>query len=366
MALLDALILTCTNCRRTSAIANYGIETDTVPRQETWLVWGCVRCNTNHRWLIPNGRKVEDTAARSLHNSVAHHKARRRKNIYERLKNIAGQEQRKVLFGELIWWWRNEAGLEQTEAATAAEITSRQWMRIEAGEMLPHADNLERVVHAAQGCMDQAFRVIGSTKRWKPEFIRRIRSFRERIVSDEHFQVVPKRIKTTSPDVEFALDAFRNVLPVEADEDKFLIFAHIIFQSYWTRLLGGTITVDDKRAEIIPVMMKLADTFERCEDKKAKYFVVYEMACVAEMFMRKEEIADFVQYFLGRIFISGIGAEQTEARVGSQWKELTSSEKLTLMLFDQINRKYQPRLIKLYQKLSATERESDWSFFSEG
>jgi transcriptional regulator with XRE-family HTH domain len=362
---MDVLILTCTNCRRTSA-ADYGIEIESIPRKETWLLWGCVRCNTNHHWLIPNNRSVEDTAARSLGNSVACHKAHRRKNIYDRLKDLAEEEQRKVLFGELIWWWRNEAELEQTQAAAAAKITSRQLMRIEAGETLPHADNIERVVHAVRGSMDQAFRIIGSNRQWKEEFIRRVQSFASRQAEEERFQIARPGVRITSPDVELALEAFRNVLPVEADEDKFLIFAHIIFQSYWTRLLGGTITVDDRRAEIIPVVRRLADTFERCEDKKAKYFVVYEMARVAETFLRKQEIADFVQYFLEAIFISGVGAEQTEARVGSQWKELTSSEKLTLMLFDLINPKYQPRLIKLYQKLAATERQSDWSFWSEG
>lgn len=365
MALLNILILTCTNCRRTSAVPDFGIESEEIPRPETWLDWGCQRCHTNHHWLIPEGREVEDTAAKSLTFSVAYHKAYRRKNIYARLKDVREKEQMKMLFGELIWWWRNEAELEQKEAAAAAKLTSREWMRIEAGKTLPHADNFERIVHAAQGCMDQAFRVIGSTKRWKPEFIRRIQSFRERIVPDKHFQVVPKRIKTTSPDVELALDAFRSVLPVEPDDDKFLTFAHNIHQAFWTRLLGGTITVDDKRGEIIPVLTALADIFERCENKRAKHFVVYEMARVAKLFMRPEEIADFVHHFLRVCFLSGVGAEQTEARVGSEWKELTSFEKLTLMLFDLINTKYQPRLIKLCQKLAATDRLSDWDFFQQ-
>jgi len=308
---------------------------------------------------------VEDTAAKSLHNSVAHHKARRRKNIYARLQGLAEEDQRSALFGELIWWWRNEAGLYQTVAAAAVELTSREWMRIEAGKVLPQPDNLERVVHAVRGSMDQAFRIIGSNRQWKPEFVKRLKSLQERLSRDEHFQVVRKGVKITSPDVELALDAFRNVLPAEPDEDKFLILAHIIFQSYWTRKLGGTITVDDERAEIIPVVMKLADTFERCENKRAKYFVVDQIVRIAEMFMRKEEIADFVQHFLRTCFNSRAADEQTEARVGAEWKELTPTEKLVLTLYDLTNSKYKPRLAKLCKNLSATERRSEWSFFVE-
>jgi transcriptional regulator with XRE-family HTH domain len=323
-----------------------------------------VRCNTNHRWLIPQGRTVEDTAWKSLRHSTAYKEARKRKNVYAQTRGITDQQKRKILLGELIWWWRNEAGLKQVAAAAAAEITSREWMRVEEGKSLPRTDNLKKMVRAARGTMDQAFLVIGTTREWKQEFIRRVREFQARFEENSHFQVLHKEVEL-EPDVEFALDAFRRVLPVEADEDSFLFFALAIHQAFWTRRLGGTVTVDDNRAEIIPVVKNLADMFERCQGKTTKQLVVYEMARAAGMFMRKREIADFVQYFLQTSFNSIAGEEETKRRIGAGWKELTPPEKVILALFDLVNPKYQPRLIKSCQKLNSTERRPEWWFIPD-
>src|SRR6266403_307289 len=345
------LILTCSNCRRTSAVRP-GIERFKSPRVETWLEWGCVRCNTNHRWLIPKGRTVENTARESLKHSIAHPKARKRKSVYVRLRGVPEDERMRILFGELIWWWRNESALELEQAASAAQITSRQWMRVEAGKNLPHADNLQRIVHASRGTMDQAFLVIASAKKWRREFIRRIRQYRKRVEDNSQIQCVPANVEL-EPDVELALDAFRRVLPAEADENKFLFFALAIHQIYWTRSLGGTITVDDDRSEIVPAIMNIADILERCENKKAKYSVIYEMARGAGLLLRRPELADFVRYFLRVSFNSSAGEEEVERRLGPVWKELVAPEKLVLALFDLVDPEYQPRLIKSFRKLKA-------------
>jgi transcriptional regulator with XRE-family HTH domain len=354
------LILTCTNCNKTSVVQP-GIENVRVPKIETELIWGCVRCNTNHRWLIRKERKVEDTARESLRHSTAHERSRRRKNVYARLRGVTDDEKTKILFGELIWWWRNEAGLGQVEAAAKARITRREWMRIEAGETFPRQDNLRRIVHAVRGTMDQAFLVVGTAHKWKHEFVRQVRRAQKRYAKGSHFQVVHKDVQL-EPDVELALDMFRKVLPVEADEDSFLFFAHAIHQAYWTKLLGGTVTVDDNRSEIIPAVKNLADMFERCDGMRAKHLVVYEMARAARMFMRKEEIADFAQYFLQMSFNSLAGEDETKRRVGAGWKVVTPEEKVILALFDLVDPKYQPRLIKSCQKLSSTERRPEWWF----
>lgn len=357
------LIVTCSNCRKTSAVQP-GIEDMRFPRIETCLLWGCVRCNTNHRWLIPQGRTVEDTAWKSLRHSSAHEKPRNRKNVYARIRGKTDQEKRKSLLGELIWWWRNEAGLGQVAAAAAAQISSREWMRVEEGKSLPRTDNLQKMVRAARGTMDQAFLVIGTTREWKQEFIRRVREFQARFEENSHFQVLHKEVGL-EPDAELALDAFRRVLPAEADVDSFLFFAHAIHQAYWARLLGGTVTVDEDRAEIISAVRNLADLFERCDGKKAKHLVVYEMARAAGMFMRKREIADFVQYFLQMSFNSIAGEGETKRRIGAGWKELTPPEKVILALFDLVNPKYQSRLIKSCQKLNSTERRPEWWFIPD-
>ena len=117
--MVTILILTCSNCYKTSAVQP-GIEEVRSPRIETELVWGCVRCNTNHRWLIRRGRTVEDTARKSLRHSTAHEKSRSRKNVYARVRGVTDDEKTKILFGELVWWWRNEAGLGQVETAAKA------------------------------------------------------------------------------------------------------------------------------------------------------------------------------------------------------------------------------------------------------
>jgi len=247
---------------------------------------------------------------------------RDRKDVYTLIRGVPKDERERILFGELIWWWRNEAGIGQADAAAAAGITSREWMRVEAGKSLPREKNLERIVHAARGSMDQAFLIIGSARNWKQEFIKRVQSFQARIAEREHFNVDARGLES-DPDVELALQAFRRVLPVEPDDNRFLFLAHAIHQAYWTRLLGGTITVDDKRAEIIPAVMKLADIFERYESKKTKQLVVYELTRVAGLLMRKQELADFVQLFLQWSFNSGAGEGETEALCCRSLRELS-------------------------------------------
>jgi len=65
-------------------------------------------------------------------------------------------------------------------------------------------------------------------------------------------------------------------------------------------------------------------------------------------------------------FNSIAGEEETKRRIGAGWKELTPPEKVILALFDLVNPKYQPRLIKSCQKLSSTERRPEWWFIPDG
>jgi transcriptional regulator with XRE-family HTH domain len=357
------LLLTCDNCRMTSAV-NPGFDKMEFPRQEAWIEWGCVRCDINHRWEIPQGRTVFDTALASLKHSLAYKKALKRPSVYSRLEGASADDQPKILFGELIWWWREEAGLQQKEAAAAARINRRELMRVETGKSMPHPDNFERVVRAVRGIMRQAFLVTGSKKNWDPEFLRRVTEFELRLASTSELQILPRDWKLhepSAPDVELAINEFRRVLPGEPDESNFLFFAYGIHQAFWQRLLRGTVTIDDKKPDIIAAVMNLANILDRSEDKRTKYFVIYELARGARMFLTKPEIADFAQHFF-REFNSSAGRDETERRIGPEFKELTPAEKLILTLFDLVPAKYQPRLIRLCKKLSDTERRPDWWF----
>jgi hypothetical protein len=89
-----------------------------------------------HSWGTNSRRHGEE----SLRHSTAHKEAANRNNVYVQLRGVTDKEKSRILFGELIWLWRNEAGLGQVEAAAKARITSREWMRIEAGKTLPRAD----------------------------------------------------------------------------------------------------------------------------------------------------------------------------------------------------------------------------------
>lgn len=358
------LILTCDNCRRTSAVQAVIDKVD-FPREETWLLWDCVRCNKAHQWLIPSGRSLEDTAKQSLKSSSAYSKVGEREDVYQRLSNALPETHRKILFGELTWWWRQEVAGDLTIAkvARAADITVRQWIRIEAGASMPHQKNLVGIVHAVDGIMDQAYMLIGSDKDWAKELERYLADEEERISRDALFQKEPEGYTLQaweSPDVEAALQALRRVLPFEFDEDHFLFYAYMVHQGYWGRQLGGPITMDDTRAEIIPVIKKLFNLFGRCENKQAQYRIVYLMVRGAKAYMTQSVMVSLVIYFIRRSFTSAIGEDETSSRVGEQWEYLSPTEKIALTLFDLIDPQYQPRFIKACQKLQGSAKGIDY------
>src|SRR4051812_19666321 len=109
------LILTCNNCHKTSAVGA-AVETVEIPRDETRLLWTCPRCNEGHEWLVPTGRSIEDTARGSFKYSPAYAKSAEREDVYEKLEVESPATHGKILLGEQIWWWREEAGLTQKEA----------------------------------------------------------------------------------------------------------------------------------------------------------------------------------------------------------------------------------------------------------
>jgi transcriptional regulator with XRE-family HTH domain len=262
----------------------------------------------------------------------------------------------------LIWWWREEIGLTQKEAARRARIGARQWSRLEDGENKPHAGNLKRIVRAVQGSMEQADLITGSNKTWERDFKRRMKELEERISPSADFQIDPEGWALhpeIESDVDLTLREFRRVLPAEPHEDKFLYFAHAIHQAYWARRVGGPITIDDNRAEIIPAVKKLIDILERSENKKVQYRVIYEMAVGAEMFMTEPQIADLVTHFLLLSCNSAAGEHETKRRIQHEWKQSSAKERLILILFDLIDPHYKPRLIEACQKLQASPPQTD-------
>lgn len=348
------LILACNNCRRTSAVRAV-VDSVDHPRKETWLIWDCARCNKHHRWLVPRRKSLEETARQSLKNSVAYGKAGERQDIYQRLNSSLPEEREKILFSELIWWWRHELprGLTLEEIAEAAQMTKRQWLRIEAGENLPHPKNLVRVVRAVDGVMDQAYLITDSNKRWKHELELHLANEEARICMDESLQKSPEDYTLQSwesPDVEVALEAFRRVLPYESDVDHFLFYAYTVHQEYWGRGSDGTITIDDNRDEVIPVLKKIFDIFERCKDRQESYRIVHLLARGAKFYMPKTLLINLVIHFIRRSFTSAVGEDDTRSRMGEEWAHLSPIERLALILFDLIDPQNQPRFIKVCQK----------------
>lgn len=355
------LILTCNTCRKTSAVAAV-VETVEIPRDETWLLWTCPRCNETHEWLVPTGRSIEDTARGSFKYSPAHARSAERQDVYERLGVESPATHGKILLGEMIWWWREEAGLTQKEAARRADIGPHQWSRLEDGKNKPHAKNLQRIVQAVRGSIEQAELITGSNKPRKHDLKRRMKELEERISPSPDFQLNPEGWPLhpdIESDVDLTLREFRRVLPAEPHEDKFLFFAHAIHQAYWARRVGGPITIDDNRSEIIPAVSKLIDILERCEDRKARYWVIYEMAVGAEMFMTQAQVADLMVQFMNHSFNSRAGEHETQRRIVQEWKQSSPKERLILTLFDLIAPENKPGLIEACRKLQASPRQTD-------
>jgi hypothetical protein len=292
---------------------------------------------------------------------VAYRKSIGHDDVYQRLKGASPKIQRKILFGELIWWWRQEAPRELSQAmvAEAADLTPRQWIRIEAGENFPQPNNLVGVVHAVDGIMDQAYLLIDSDKIWNHEMERRLADEEARISRDAFFQKAPDDDmpeEWMSPDVEVAFRSLKKVLAYEPHVDHFLFYAYTVHQEYWGGGSGGTITIDDDRSKIIPALKKLFNIFESSENKRTPYLVVNLMATGAKLFLTKFLLLNLVIYFIRRSFTSAIGEDETRIRMGEEWEKLSPMERLALILFDLINPEYQQRYIMACQKLKGSAK----------
>lgn len=57
----------------------------------------------------------------------------------------------KVTLGELLNGWRTKSGLTQKQAADSAGVNQGTWSRWERGELMPGADDLNRILDAAKG-----------------------------------------------------------------------------------------------------------------------------------------------------------------------------------------------------------------------
>jgi len=355
------LIITCSNCRRT-CVVNEVARSAEPERPAGQMVWVCPRCARRHMWEIPRGGSLEDTARHSLKNSDAYERSTTRRDVYDRVSEAPREAAGKILLGELIWWWREEAGLTKERAAEAAGITVRQLRRIEAGESMPRADNLEGIVHAVGGVMDQAYLLSGSGKKWSEEFKRRLAEQEARINPKVNFQKDAEGQELSpgeSPDVEIALGELRRVLPAEPDENHFLFYAHLVYQEYWGKRLGGPITLDDLRAQVVPAVMKLINILERSDSKTVVRRVINVMAREALFFMTEPQVADLLIIFINSISMSAAEEDETRRRIEAEWKQLLPMERLVLALFDRIDPQRQSRLIESCQKLHASAKEVD-------
>ncbi|HEX8000885.1 MAG TPA: helix-turn-helix transcriptional regulator [Pyrinomonadaceae bacterium] len=355
------LILACNNCHRTNAVKAV-TESVNLPPKETYLIWDCLRCRKQHRWLIPRGRGLKNTARQSIKNSIAYGKRGSRKDVYIRLAEAPPEAHRKILFGELIWWWREEAGRTQDETAALAGIDVRQWRRIEAGQNKPQRKNLKKIVSAVSGIIEQAYLLTDSDKILNSDLERRLAEEEKQISPSAHFHIDPENFELPpdeSKDVEIALRQLRRALPTELDTHKFLFFTYMVYQEYWGRRQSAPITIDDNSIEVIPAVKNLIDILARCENTETQYRVVDVIAKEVAFLMTKPKIADLMIQFINTTFISAADEHETRRRVGEQWKQLRSMEKLILTLFDRVDSQHQSGLIAACQKLHSSAKETD-------
>lgn len=347
-------ILTCDNCYKTSATAAYVHETD-FPREGTWLSWHCPRCNQAREWLIPKGQSIEDAARKSRRVSPAFKRLGNRDDVYQKLKDTDTEVQRLILFGELVWWWREEVGMTQIAAAKKAGLSNRHWKRIEDGKIKLHDRNIERVVHAVEGSMEQAYLLLKPGKRWSVKFEQRL-ARAEKEIKSPYFQKLHKD-EVLPPDVSYELDiALRElgrVLTVEEAEERFLFYALIIHQTYWNKLLSGPLIIDDHKAELIPVIKKLIDYLKKSEKRSNKYRIVNLIMQEAEYYMTKPLILDLVTNFIRDSFTSVVRREAVWNALMKEHGSLSSEGKLILALFDLVKPEHQSTLLKACKQIQA-------------
>jgi transcriptional regulator with XRE-family HTH domain len=289
-------------------------------------------------------------------------------DIYKRLTDAQPAAQQKILFGELIRRWREEAGLTQEEAVALTDLDIRQWRRIEAGDSKPQKKNLEQVVKAVGGIKKQAYLIVDPGKVWDSDLERRLAEAERQISSSAHFHIDPENFELPpdeSSDVEIALRQLKRALPAIFDTHQFLFFAYMVYQEYWERRQSAPITIDDNSIEAIPAVKDIIDILDRCENKETQHRVIHVVAKEVVFFMTKPKIADLATQFLNTGFISGAEENETRRRIGEQqWDQLSSLEKLILTLFDIVDPQKQSGLIESCQKLQSSAKEAD-KWFSE-
>lgn len=352
-------ILTCDNCHRTSAATGKVEQTD-FPRQGTWLNWYSMYCRQLREWLIPQGMSIDDASRQSRRNSTAFNRSLSRVDIYKKVQDVKPEMQKWILFGELIWWWREEAGIAQTQAAVTAGLTDRHWRRMEAGDSKVRESNIERVVRAVQGSMEQAYLLLKPGERWGLKFEQRLAKAEKQIKSP-FFQKLHKEDEL-SPEVAHELDiALRNlgrVLAVEAIEENFLFYAHLVHQTYWNRLLGGPMIVDDHKAELIPLIKKLISVLKKTEKLANRYKIVNLMKLEVEYFMSKPLVLDLLTHFIRESFTSVVRREGAWDELGKDFGPFSPQEKLILALFDLINPSRQGHMLETCKQLRLNSKKT--------
>jgi hypothetical protein len=352
-------ILTCDNCHRTSA-ATDKVEQIDFPRQGTWLNWYCMYCRQLREWLIPQGMSIEDASRQSRQNSTACNRSLSRVDVYKKVQDAKPEMQKWIFFGELVWWWREEAVIAQTQAAVASGLSDRHWRRMEAGDSKLRDSNIERVVRAVQGSMEQAYLLLKPGERWSLKFEQRLAKAEKQIKSP-FFQKLHKD-EELSPEVAHELDiALRElgrVLTVEAVEERFLFYAHLIHQTYWNRLLGGPMIVDDHKAELIPLIKKLISALKKTEKPANQYKIVNLIKLEVEYFMSKPLLLDLLTHFIFESFTSVLRREEVWGKLSKDFGPFSPQEKLILALFDLIKPIRQGHLLETCKQLRLNAKKA--------
>lgn len=345
-------ILTCDKCHRTSAATGKVEQTD-FPRQGTWLNWYCMYCSQLREWLIPQGMSIDDASRQSRRSSTAFDSSLSRVDIYKKVQDAKPEMQKWILFGELIWWWREEAGIAQAQAVLTSGLSERHWRRIEAGESKLRESNIEIVVRAVQGSMEQAYLLLKPGERWGLKFEQRLAKAEKQIKSP-YFQklhkddVLPPEVAS---ELDIALRELGRVLTAEALEERFLFYSLIVHQTYWNSLLSGPMIIDDFKAELSPLIKKLIDSIKGAGKQEDRYRILNLIVLEAEYFIHKPLLLDLVIYFIRESFTSAVRREEVWNNVSIDNEPFSPEERLILALFDLIDPGHQVRLLEACKQI---------------
>lgn len=332
------------------------------PNSETFLVWICPVCETRYQWLVPEQKSAEDIAWMSRRFLKGGIDSRKRKNLYQLLLEASPDERKWIQFAELLYCWRKAAGLSIADATFKAKISFRHWIRIETGQGELRDKTLEAVVRAVGGSIAQAYLLINPDKNWSERFERRITNAKKQISKDAYVNVLRDKARLsekTEQDLEIALRELRKVLAADSIEENFLFFALVIHQQFWNQRLGGAVTIEEHKTEIIPLAKRIIDIIKRCEHSRQRNRVVGLLVQEARTFLPKTLIFELVTMFIRLCFTSIMGMEQTQRKLNEWGGQLAPNEDLILALFDLADTNRKPLILNLCKQLYVYTKKAE-------